>query len=680
MLSNSFREMKGNYATKVRSMFSHFKKSIPLEKRDHYDYTQFSFDKRIDIAINGIDNVKAHLKGVCSDSELEAYFAVSNMLVMRGGYNHAVDYCNSASLAAAIWILDQLTLAGKLKDSYQFLPDISDEELEEEFLIPIVNHPVYDNNLILSVVKLIRLRNTNEDIKEKKYGSIMSNTGKAITTPTRNRQAFESVIGLIDKHAINRATKQYEDDIWNFYSLAFRMYKLIDDKVAKLERELEEVQNSNLNNLFPKNRSALVAPHSGLKALNNGLYQDTGRIYTLMGELDRLEDITLTELSLVNDREKTVRKLRKLIPASKNLGEELLSFRVADPFESAFALLYLLDTGDPLPWYYYGSISVAYTMCDQFPYDVALDKKVIDFNRPVLTSGLNDVLYTHKYKGYRWPEKTDASGEPVQRENAKNLAQMLYLMSGSLIPRVIPHENLLDNFFDDVEALTEREKEAFSLLIFTLNSGHLRDNGYTWHRLENELESDKSNEIETEEAKNNSVDEADDLITENKRLKDKNARLISILRESLLQSRNDQKMLEAATDEYKRQRIELSDLREKIFLLTHEDTEEKPDDIEVEYPYYSRKRIVSFGGHVSWINEMKKKLPNVVFVSPDVLPNIDLIRRADEVWIQTNCISHKDYYRIMDTLKNVGKQIRYFVYSGVGKCAEQLVKSCENKE
>ena len=74
---------------------------------------------------------------------------------------------------------------------------------------------------------------------------------------------------------------------------------------------------------------------------------------------------------------------------------------------------------------------------------------------------------------------------------------------------------------------------------------------------------------------------------------------------------------------------------------------------------------------------MKKRLPEVMFISPDTLPNVDLIRGADTVWIQTNCISHSDYFKIMDAAKDSGIQIRYFVWAGANKCAEQLVKAQE---
>ena len=683
MIVSGFREIKGNYEAKVRYLFSQSKKQIPQEKYEHYDYTPSLFNKRVEATINGINTVKTQLHGTCSDSVLEAYFAFSNMMVMRGGYNEAVDYMNCASLSAAIWILDQLTLAGKMNECYQYLPEIAYDDYEEKILAPIVNHPIYDYHLILSVVKLIRQRNNSKHYGKKEIGTILCEAEKRGTDEesVKNRKSFDAVIGLIDKQAIEKAVKKYEDDVWEFYRLSFSVFQFLEERISKLETELDEITNIYPNNIHSANGPVLLpfASNKSVAGRMNNIFENRdSRIDAIEEEIEKLSNITLTELSLVNDREKAIRRLRRIIP--KSLSEEVLHFRVEDPFETAFALMYLLDTDSSLPWYYYGSISVAYTMCDQMPYDVPFDVKIMDCNNPVQVSGLGDILYLHKYKGYRWTDITDASDEVVEREKAKNLSQMLFLLSGTLIPRIIPQESILNGFFDDIGDLSEREKKVLSLLVFTLNSGHLRDEGYTLYRIEKELELNEAKEQWDEENWSETIESIETLSTENKNLKDKNSQLTALLKESLQQNKKDKNELDILSKEYGHQRKELADLREKIFLLTHEDITEESNNTVVEYPYKVPFKIVSFGGHASWINEMKKKLPNVEFVPPDVLPNIDLIRGADEVWIQTNCISHRDYYRIINTLKNNDKQIRYFVYNGVGKCAEQIVNAYETRK
>ena len=92
---------------------------------------------------------------------------------------------------------------------------------------------------------------------------------------------------------------------------------------------------------------------------------------------------------------------------------------------------------------------------------------------------------------------------------------------------------------------------------------------------------------------------------------------------------------------------------------------------EIKFPVLTSGKIVSFGGHPSWINDMKKLLPNVIFYSPEVVPNKDVIKNADQVWIQTNCISHSAYYRIESALGEK-TQLRFFPNQNARSCAEKL--------
>jgi hypothetical protein len=70
-------------------------------------------------------------------------------------------------------------------------------------------------------------------------------------------------------------------------------------------------------------------------------------------------------------------------------------------------------------------------------------------------------------------------------------------------------------------------------------------------------------------------------------------------------------------------------------------------------------------------SDMKKLLPNVTFYSPDVVPNKDVIKNAEQVWIQTNCISHAAYYRIESALGEKTK-LRFFPNQNARSCAEKM--------
>ena len=125
-------------------------------------------------------------------------------------------------------------------------------------------------------------------------------------------------------------------------------------------------------------------------------------------------------------------------------------------------------------------------------------------------------------------------------------------------------------------------------------------------------------------------------------------------------------------EENNRLRRELADLRELVFLERAEELLALSEEKTTQFPVMTSGKIVSFGGHPSWIREMKKMLPNVVFYSADVIPSKDVLRNADQVWVQTQYISHAAFYRIVSALGS-NTQLRFFVSKGSRSCAEQLV-------
>ena len=101
--------------------------------------------------------------------------------------------------------------------------------------------------------------------------------------------------------------------------------------------------------------------------------------------------------------------------------------------------------------------------------------------------------------------------------------------------------------------------------------------------------------------------------------------------------------------------------------------EEKVQDIV--YPYHTQKRTVVFGGHKTFLKELRKRLPKVKYVNiSDYGFNVDIIRNADVVWVQTNCISHTQYARILKTVRTYGTQLCYFSCASARKCAVQIVE------
>ena len=84
------------------------------------------------------------------------------------------------------------------------------------------------------------------------------------------------------------------------------------------------------------------------------------------------------------------------------------------------------------------------------------------------------------------------------------------------------------------------------------------------------------------------------------------------------------------------------------------------------------KEFYIFGGHATWIKEIKKRLKNARFFKGGDLRSLDVIRNADEIWIQPNAISHSFFGKVLDAARTNGIPVHYFSYAGTKKCLEQL--------
>lgn len=651
-------QYNGNYEKKVTQLFQRCRQlnvsteefeDMSLSNRQdavHYDYSAALTQKRIDATIAYHNLARKKLVGVAMPAEIDELFAYSNSLILRGGYTNA-DIYTSVVIASAIWILDQLNIQGKLEEAYPYLPTVDDEDI-----LLSVRHPQYDSTLIDSVIKLIFMRN------RKCYEPMLIIEDPRVLLSERvesaPREAYDAVISLIDPKAIQEVKENFECKAWEFYRLSFSAYAALQKEQDRIEKEISDLQKKTL--------SAAPIIYGGLsvRAGNNDL--TTERMEKLEYQLERLTNSAwFTEMGLSDSREKTVRRFRNIL--GTDLVDALTRFEVDDPFESAFALHILLDENSLVPWMYYGSICVTYTFVDQLPFNTPFAEKA----DPQLIKSINSTLYTHKFKGIRWTDATDCNKEPIERTFGKNLSQILYHRSHTLYPRVADEMPELDSFFEDLALENESEKQLYALLIHLLGSTNKDQESLQAYRLSREIEKmadenaalepvDTSDLEKAVAALQGRVDALSRALYEETRLK-KNA-----------VSKNNQ--LEHENERLTR---ELADLRELVFIQQSEEPIEIETKEEIKFPVETTGRIVSFGGHPNWINEMKKLLPNVTFYSPDVVPNKDAIKNADHVWVQTQCISHSAFYRIESALGE-NTQIRFFPNQNVRSCAEKMAE------
>ena len=105
------------------------------------------------------------------------------------------------------------------------------------------------------------------------------------------------------------------------------------------------------------------------------------------------------------------------------------------------------------------------------------------------------------------------------------------------------------------------------------------------------------------------------------------------------------------------------------------DSSEMQKECGIKLPYETKKRVVIFGGHETFLKQMKRYLPSAKFVDIDnVSFNPDIVRNADVIWIQNNRISHSQFWNAVKEARNYSVQVRYFAFASAEKSAMQVVE------
>ena len=656
----------GSYQEKVSALMRMMKEyaiDIPYGKDEladvksrnemlmHYDYTNTRLNRRIKATVKYQQEAHKQLQGVLSAKEIDSLFAYGNGMLLRGGYD-TVDKNRLLTLAAAIWILDQLNLQGDLLKVYPYIPELDDEEV----LCPYVVHPQYDYELICGMVKLLLYRNRDS------YGGLGLHEATLVSDTSDHgalRGDFDAIMNLIDPSVIDITTKNYEEKVWEFYRLSFLAAAKFDKAEERILQEIEELEKQSSPAVVPL---CMVRPDITKLADNNS---NLDRLEMLRRKRKRYEHTAIiTEIGLVNSREKTAKAFGDIF--GEQLTRQIIDFSVDDPFEMAFALFYLLDSRSDIPWLFYGSICVTYTLIDQLPFDTSLAKQGEQALHPELTRS----LYTHRFSGYRWDEAQDCTLQPVQRDKATNLAQLLYENAYTVYPRVTGTLPQLEQYFADMGLEDTAQKEAYQLLLYLLRSGNDRSESLAAYRLQTALENTQHEiPVDTEDTQL--------LQTHIKELTRQTEMLRAAAYEENKQKRAAEKNLRHVQAENGSLRRELMDLRQLIFSQQQELDVEYSEETAIDFPVKLPGKIVSVGGHPNWVRDMKALLPNIAYFSAEVLPNKDILRNAHEVWVQTQYISHKSFYRILSAL-GTETQLRYFGSKSAQRCAVQLVNADRN--
>jgi len=89
------------------------------------------------------------------------------------------------------------------------------------------------------------------------------------------------------------------------------------------------------------------------------------------------------------------------------------------------------------------------------------------------------------------------------------------------------------------------------------------------------------------------------------------------------------------------------------------------------------KKVLSFGGFTSFLGPLQEMLPELVIYQSSRRPEANTIKAADAVFIQTNRVSHPDFYYVLDTCRDNNIPVEVYKTAGARSCALQVLSLVE---
>lgn len=575
-------------------------------------------------------------------------------------------------MAAAIWILDYLKNNDRYEEAKQLFPKTR-EELDQIYL-PNISDALHSDDAIKSVIYIIQNRNRGMiGFNEDKSFMDEADTRLKDSPDSANlpyRKNYDALISLIDTDTISNLEEQFEQYTWSFIDNILGIVHGYRKQEQKARRKIHRLLKSQINNVEKASKQFFSPLMVGINT---------------EGELDFLFDMHDSaqqlreadeELGECEAKANSLYRLILLLPGlvkdklDDTLDEEILSqlepIRITQPFEMCFAFLSLLDHNSDIVWTYNAAFVIMFVACHELPWgesecvdrdwgmgidrgeefvEMSLDNPV---ENPIRKA--EDTLFERQYPSPFNEEEYPESAEYL------SLAQLAFTVSGIIPPRynsILSHEKQL---------LLKEEipEEKVNLLIEYLSLAYSitqRDSDY--RVLDEEIDIEEPVEI----TENNVADEQE------KKLKSEIKRLNNLVHQLDKLNKEQAERLSRYEQELKESNTELAELRSMIHPAS--ETHEK-ERLKVQFPYSAKSRAVIVGGHETWAKAIKPLLKNVRFIDLHEQPNASLIANAEVVWIQSNAIAHKHYYKVMDIVRKNNIRVCYFQFASAEKCAEQF--------
>lgn len=618
---------------------------------------------------------------------------VTNEVRSFNNYNH-LDSEHDIGIGAALWMLDKLRASGALGGAYALLPDIADNP--DAWCLPTdFSHPCYESDLIQSVVHLLSKRYDGE------RDEIITQENARGHRPS---EGYTALLALLPRDDVEKACETFKSKVWELAARNMRGQAYYEKHISRVSARisshpLEQRRTGAAKVPFADPQVPKLDDFPGIAQRNQSKMASLREAHSLSREgLDLMERERRYKLDfekyLMMDYDSVRRET-----GSREVAEALAGFAIDDPYELCFALFCLIDSGDDAPWLMKSGSALMVCTVQLLPWYVD-------------QSDWDEEQYNEWYDGltYNWngwvsreapPEQVDFLHERFQ---GKTLAQIIYGLCRCVIPTGLhpfeaERQQLISDGMDEEKAqrLTDAAEQMF------LHAFQAKQYRGAWDDEIEEIEEETTENPPSTPVKISGywgkvaaeqgtalVPPEEDVAEELNRVREELAQAKKKLKSLRTALNTEKRGADAERAKYERElkelrmeHRELADLRTLVFNQENE-VREKPVQ-GFSFPYETRKRTVVFGGHDTFLKAIKPMLPTVKFVNAAILAfNPEIIRNADVVWIQNNCMSHSQYWSVVKHCKLSSVQMRYFGFASAEKCAEQLVtedlkKYCSGK-
>lgn len=685
------------------------------------DYDQVRMKRRIAATVATLGEVEQRMAPICpvfpDTFTIEKDWTIANA-IPAPAYD-LEEELTTTLLGAAIWMLDQIRDNQKIREIVPLFP--KDPELLSGTGMPQIYDLSHSEEMLMGMLYLLQNRNADctgltakqqkkdtSHLVDRHYMDLYTAQNKH-KQDVPSRQRFEAALACIPQKAKEQAAKAYEDKFWEFIEHYYKCRGIYAEQETKLIGEMDEFQvrakqtmeklkreatNAPVPVLAPQNANlpplmCQPAPTAGLGAspaipqyhkMIQAIAQFEAEESVLNDRMDEVDD-------KIDDLYHYVRGIttRPYEQVAELIGPEIADiwkdFEVGDPYELCFGFLYLLDSGSDLPWLYFPGVNLMTQIIAALPWprndckdDIPGIWDYFDEEADDIVGGFMPSILPKRIKEpelenwYRLDYVDRDEPDPDYRERY-NLAQIIYEITGCIMPRTPERYQPALEQLDRYGITGKKALHPLMYCMSLLGESRFQSRGYQFSYDSSWDDSSKKHDEASDDGAT-----VDELKAKIATLQSELSHLKNLSYEAGRQVRDEKKRYEELERQTAHDRLELADLRELVFNqqenLYHDDAPAK----DITFPYQTERRIVVFGGHDSWAREIKPKLPGVRFIDRDMIPNVEMIRRADVVWIQSNSISHGFYYKIIDEVRKYNIPLRYFSYASATKCAEQIVR------